>query len=412
MAPPKRLRPAPLDDPPTASSSSSDDDLPPPKNQEDEVVDEEEEDSSEEGEEENDEDEDEDEGSSSEEEEVQPTPPSQLASKNPPPSTPISNPKPESASESESESGSGSESGSDSDSEPEPTPSPNAKVKPLASKPMKTQPQAQSTPIPARSGTKRANENGSTRAKKKTTAAGGGSNDENDEDVDGDVKMSGEDSKKIHQRIFTEEDEIAILKGLAEFISKTGKDPMKDPSAFHSFVKKSIHADANSEQLKRKVRGLKMKFSSSGSFTREHDKKAFELSKKVWGNNGANEAEENGKVNEKTPKSTKKEAPIRNNGSTKKEVVTKKGTGKYESDVDKSLAFSEMSSFGDAAGLSLLNKDAMRRGMELMGESKVDEFDARWRKVQIAEMEVFVARGQLIKDQTRMALEAYKKSIN
>ncbi|CAK8530414.1 unnamed protein product [Lathyrus sativus] len=402
MAPPKRLRPAPLDDPPTASSSSDDDQQPPPKKPEDEVVDEEEEASSEEGEEENDQDE--DEGSSSEEEEVQPTPPSQPASKNPPPSTPISNPKPESGSESESGSQSGSESGSESDSEPEPTPPPNAKVKPLASKPMKAQP-------PARSGTKRPSENGSKRANKKT-AAGGGSNDDSEADEDGDVKMTGEDSKKMHQRVFTEEDEIAILKGLAEFISKTGKDPMKDPDAFHNFVKKSIHADANSAQLKRKVRGLKLKFKANGSFTKEHDKKAFELSKKVWGNDGGNGVEENGKVNEKTPKSTKKEAPVRNNGSAKKEVVAKKDTGKVESDVDKSLALSEMCSFGEAAGLSSLNMDAMRRGMELLGESKVDEFDAKWKKVQIAELEMFVTRGQLIKDQTRLALEAFKKSIN
>ncbi|CAI8591285.1 unnamed protein product [Vicia faba] len=400
MAPPKKLRPTPLEDPPTASSSDEDDQPPPLKKPEDEVVDEEE-DSSEEGEEKTDEDE--DEGSSSEEEEqVQPTPPSQPASKNP---------KPESGSESESGSGSGSESGSESDTEQEPTP-PNAKVKPLASKPMKAQPQAQvqATPVPARSGTKRPNENDAKRAKKKTTAAGGGS--ENEADGDGDVKMTGEDSKKMYQRVFTEEDEIAILKGLAEFISKTGKDPMKDPVGFHSFVRKSIHGDATSEQLKRKVRGLKMKFKSGASFTREHDKKAFELSKKVWDDNGVIEGEENEKVNEKTPKSAKKEAPIRNNGSAKKEVVAKKGAGKDESNVDKSLALSEMYNFGEAAGLSSLNKDAMKRGMDLMAESKVDEFDERWRKIQIAEMEVFVARGQLIKDQTRIALAAFKKSIN
>ncbi|XP_058755704.1 GLABROUS1 enhancer-binding protein-like [Vicia villosa] len=404
MAPPKRLRITPLDDPPTAYSS--DDDQPPSsKKPEDEVVDEEE--VSEEGEEtdQNEEDEEEEEGSSSEEEQVQPP------SKNPPPSTPISNPKPESGSESES----GAESGSESDSEQEPTP-PNAKVKPLASKPMKAQPQAQSTPVPARSGTKRANENGSKPAKKKTIAAGGGGGSENEADGDGDVKMTGEDSKKMNPRVFTEEDEIAILKGLADFISKTGNDPMKDLVAFHRFVKKSIHGDATSEQLKRKVRGLKMKFKDGGSFTKEHDKRAFELSKKVWGNtegnNGGNEGEENGKVNEKTPKSTKKEAPVRNNCSAKKEVVAKNGAGKDEGVVDKSLALSEMCKFGEAAGLSLLNK-AMERGMGLLEESKADEFDERWRKVQIAEMELSVTRGQLLKDQIRIALEALKKkSIN
>ncbi|XP_058747601.1 probable transcription factor At1g61730 [Vicia villosa] len=390
MAPPKRLRITPLDDPPTASSSSDDDQPPSSKKPEDEVVDEEE-DSEKAGEETE---EDEDEGSSSEEEQVQPP------SKNPPPSTPISNPKPDSGSESES--------GSESDSEQEPTP-PNAKVKPLASKPMKAQPQAQtqSTPVPARSGTKRANENGSKPAKKKTTGAGGGS--ENEADGDGDVKMTGEDSKKMNQRVFTEGDEIAILKGLADFISKTGKDPMKELVEFHSFVKKSIHGDVTTEQLKRKVRGLKMKFKDGGGFTKEHDKKAFELSKKVWGNtegnnNVGNEGEENGKVNEKTPKSTKKEAPVRNNGSAKKEKVVN-GAGKDEGGVDRSLALSEMCRFGEAAPLN-----AMERGIGLLEESMVDEFNEGWRKVQIAEMELLVTRRQLLTDQARIALDALKKT--
>ncbi|MCI43281.1 mediator-associated protein 1-like, partial [Trifolium medium] len=107
---------------------------------------------------------------------------------------------------------------------------------------------------------------------------GGGSDDENETEED--VKLTGEDSKKSHQRIFREEDELTILKGLADFISKTKKDPLKDASAFHSFVKKSLRAEANSEQLKRKVRTLKKKFETSDSFTKPHDKKAFELFKK------------------------------------------------------------------------------------------------------------------------------------
>ncbi|XP_058758402.1 GLABROUS1 enhancer-binding protein-like [Vicia villosa] len=389
MAPPKRLRITPLDDPPTASSSSDEDQPPSSKKPEDDVVDEEDsEEAGEETDQNEEDDEDEDEGSSSEEEQVQPP------SKNPPPSTPISNPKPDSGSKLESGAESGSESGSESDSEQEPTP-PNAKVKPLASKPMKTQ--AQSTPVPARSGTKRANENGSKSAKKKTTATGGGS--ENEADGDGDVKMTGEDSKKMNQRVFTEGDEIAILKGLADFISKTGKDPMKDLVGFHSFVKKSIHRDATTEQLKRKVRGLKMKFKDGGSFTKEHDKKAFELSKKVWGNTEGN----NNVGNEG-------EAPVRNNGSAKKEKVVKNGARKDEGGVDRSLALSEMRRFDEAAGLSLLNVNAMERGIGLLEESMVDEFNEGWRKVQIAEMELFVTRGQLVTDQARIALDALKKT--
>jgi hypothetical protein len=339
----------------------------------------------------------EEDSSSSEEEDFQIQP----VSKNPPPSTPISNPKPASESESESGSDSGSDSGSGSDSETDSEPEPTPPPKPLASKPMKAQPKpqtpAQSTPVPAKSGTKRPVENGndSNRSKKKTTAAAV-SDDESETEED--VKLTGEDSKKSTQRIFGEEDELSILKGLADFISKTGKDPLKDGPAFHSFVKKSLRAEANSEQLKRKVRTLKKKFEASDSFTKPHDKKAFELFKKVWGNNGANEAEENGKVN----KGVKKEAT--NGGSVKKETV------KEESEVDVSLSWSEMCRFADSLGLSAFNRDAMKDGYELLAESKKVELAKKWRKVQIAELELFIGRAQLVMDQSNLILEAINKS--
>ncbi|WJX26456.1 hypothetical protein P8452_15378 [Trifolium repens] len=335
------------------------------------------------------------EDSSSEEEDFQIQP----ISKNPPPSTPISNPKPASDSESESGSDSGSDSGSGSDSETDSQPEPTPPPKPLASKPMKAQPkpqiQAQSTPVPAKSGTKRPVENGndSNRSKKKTTAAASDDESETEEDV---KLTGGEDSKKSTQRIFGEEDELTILKSLADFISKTGKDPLKDGPAFHSFVKKSLRAEANSDQLKRKVRTLKKKFEASDSFTKPHDKKAFELFKKVWGNNGPNEAEENGKVN----KGVKKEAT----GSVKKETV------KEESEVDVSLSWSEMCRFADSLGLSAFNRDAMKDGYELLAESKKVELAKKWRKVQIAELELFIGRAQLVMDQSNLILEAINKS--
>jgi hypothetical protein len=141
---------------------------------------------------------------------------------------------------------------------------------------------------------------------------------------------------------------------------------------------------------------LKKKFEASDSFTKPHDKKAFELFKKVWGNNGANEAEENGKVN----KGVKKEAT----GSVKKETV------KEESEVDVCLSWSEMCRFADSLGLSAFNRDAMKDGYELLAESKKVELAKKWRKVQIAELELFIGRAQLVMDQSNLILEAINKS--
>ncbi|XP_004485664.1 GLABROUS1 enhancer-binding protein-like [Cicer arietinum] len=391
---PKKQRPSPIDEPPTASSSSSsseeDDDQQPSSHQpEDEVeksASSEEEDDEEEG------------SSEDEDEEDQPQPPSQPASKNPPPSTPSLKTKPSSSSEYET--------GSESD--PEPTPPPNPKVKPLASKPMKAQPlaQAQSTPVPARSGTKRAAENGndSKRSKKKTSAVttGGDSDDEMEAEP-----TTGEDSKKLFQRLFSEEDELIILKNLADFISKTKKDPLKDHVAFHTFVKKSLHVDATSEQVKQKVRRLKKKFETSDSFTKPHDKKAFELYKKVRGNK-PNKAEENGK----NLKSPNKEASAKNGneGPAKKELATKKEPEKVVE--NSSLPLTEMFRFDSGVGLSGLNENVAKKGLELIENSKRVDLEDKWKELQIVEMELFLERAQLIRDQTSALVKVQKKSSN
>jgi len=154
-----------------------------------------------------------------------------------------------------------------------------------------------------------------------------------------------------------------------------------DTAAFPNFVKKSLHVEPTSEQLKQKVC---KKFETSDNYTKSCDKKTFGLFNKVWGNNGPNEAKENGKINGKTPKSSRKDATIRNSGSAKKELVTKKKSGKVEDDVhNSSLALSEMVCCDNYVGLAGLNKDAPKKGLELMGESKRVVLEDRRRKLSI-----------------------------
>ncbi|XP_058783641.1 probable transcription factor At1g61730 [Vicia villosa] len=298
-----------------------------------------------------------------------------LASKNPPSATSNSNPKPPSSSKFESGLDSESETETDSYLESEPTPP----VKPLASKPLKIL----TTPSPAKAGTKRAIEFQTTGAKRAADNNGTdsdsskrlkkkakkterrGSSDEKEATRDSIKKMSA-------QRLFSEEDKLAIMKCIADFIS-TKKDPFKNTQAFYNFVKNSIRADANKGQLRRKVLALKKKFERNDeNFTKEHDQKAFELLKKI--------------------EFKKQRTPKKGLGSDSifaKEVLVakKKDTVK---NVKNSLAFKEMSRFGDGVGLSL---DAMEKGMELMGESKNAMLEEKWKKVRIVEMKLFMTRA-------------------
>ncbi|XP_027329839.1 probable transcription factor At1g11510 [Abrus precatorius] len=418
----KQQRPSPLDDPPTASSSDSEEEEQRPSSEQRHAEDEEVA-SSEEEEDSSEEDDDDD-------EEHNPKP----ASQNPPPPPTNSLPKP-SSSESETDSDSGSDS--------EPDPNPNPKVKPLASKPMEQaqKPKAHPSPTPSKSGSKRAAENhahvtGPKRAKKKATDFSGGGSDE---EVEEDGKKSGELSKKF-QRIWSEEDELAILKGMVDFTSNTGQDPFKYANAFHDFMKKSLHFDASSNQLKEKIRRLKKKFETNSGkgkngngpkFSKPHDQKSYELSKKVWGNEQvetANGAIEKEKSNGKAAKSPKKEASGSRNVATSgkklkpetkpeperiSEVLTESGKMDIDPkpDGDTGLLLSEMFCYQNGGGgVYRLNEDDAKRGLQLIGESKRAELEAKWKKIRAAEMKLYADRALLVGEQTSLILEALQPS--
>ncbi|KAK7302639.1 hypothetical protein RJT34_13532 [Clitoria ternatea] len=436
MAQKQKQRPSPLDDPPTASSSSESEEEEQrrhPSSQQ-RHADSEEDAYSEE------------EGSSEEEDEQQQQPPS----KNPPPPPTNSHPKPSS-----SDSATESDSGSDSE-HTHPT---NSKVKPLNSKPMEQAQKSKTQPSSAqpKSGSKRAPENNAhvsdpKRAKKKATEsssaaaaltpAGGGSDDEMEEDE----KKSGENSKKLFQRLWSEEDELAIIKGVADFASKTGQDPLKYASAFHDFIKKSLHVEASSNQLKEKLRRLKKKFEINAGkgkngeapkFSKPHEQKAFELSKKAWGGEqgggggGANGAVEKAKSNGKAAASTAAKSPkkeaisSRNAGSAKKskseskpdsELVSLdlKESGKMDIDHvpegERSLLLTEVFRYQKGEGVCGVNEDEMKKGLELMAESKKAELEGKWRKLRFAELELFSKRAILAGEQTKLILEALESS--
>ncbi|KAK7328028.1 hypothetical protein VNO77_22122 [Canavalia gladiata] len=429
MAQKHKQRSSPLDYPPTASSSDSEEEEHQPSYQQhhadEEVASSEEQEENVSSEEEEDEEEEEEDQSP-----IPLQPPSRtLPAPSPSPAPPTnSHPKP-SSSESETESDSVS------DSEPElnqPTP---AKVKPLASKPMEQAQKGKALPspsLPPKSGLKRAADNNAQwsdpkRAKKKVT-------DSSASDDEEDGKKSGEVSKKS-QRLWSEEDQLAILRGMVEFTSNTAQDPLKYSNDFHDFIKKSLHVEVSINQLKEKIRRLKKKFEINAAkaknsdgikFPKQHDQKAFELSKKVWGTEQvANGAVETSKSNGKLAKIPKKEGGSKNVASAKKlkpeskpepepASVDLKQSGKMDIDQkpdgDASLLLREISRFGNGACVYGLNENETKRGLELIGESKRVELEGKWKKLRTAEAELFAKRALLIGEQTRLILEALQSS--
>ncbi|WJX29447.1 hypothetical protein P8452_18087 [Trifolium repens] len=82
------------------------------------------------------------------------------------------------------------------------------------------------------------------------------------------------------RRVFTEEDDLTILKSIPNFMSETGETAYS--TAFHTFVKNNICGNITFKQLNRKIRGFKANYRKKGeTFTKTHHKKALKLFKKI-----------------------------------------------------------------------------------------------------------------------------------
>lgn len=193
----------------------------------------------------------------------------------------------------------------------------------------------------------------------------------------------GEDESKklLFQRVWSEEDEIVILKGMIDYVAKRGLDPSGDMNSFHDFIKKSLQIDCSKTQLADKVRRLKKKFENNSAKKKKnlnpHEGKVFELSKRIWDPPKANGPSQRGNTSR---------------------TLAFKDVEKLDIDwllgVDKCL---------EVFGLP-------RGGLDLISEPKKAEFEAKWKKIQVAELEVFVEKIQLLSDQAKLIVEEMKSA--
>ncbi|KAL1818780.1 hypothetical protein ACET3Z_013649 [Daucus carota] len=97
---------------------------------------------------------------------------------------------------------------------------------------------------------------------------------------------------ELVSRVFTKEDEIALVEGMIEFKETNQGNLSSNMAAFRSFVKDSLSCIVSRKQLQSKISKLKQKFLGNVSILqngedpmswRPHDYKLFDLSKDIWG---------------------------------------------------------------------------------------------------------------------------------
>ncbi|VVA24031.1 Hypothetical predicted protein [Prunus dulcis] len=387
-------RPSPLDEPPAASSSEEE-----VASSEEEVDGEEEEES----------------GSGSESESEEPEPPKAAP-------TPVAAKKPDSATVNSKpqSSSSGSESESESDSELDK----DRVVKPIVSKPMEETPKTKKprskasaiTTSAARAGLKRPSESDpkdSKRPKKKVTDP----DQEREHAGEETKKAGGDDSKKLFQRIWSDDDEITILKGMIDYSTKKGADPYSDMGAFHDFIKKSLKADVNKTQLQDKIRRIKKKYETNVAKGKKynpvkpHEQKLFDLSKKVWGSGegsiGLSGLSEQSKSNGKARTNQKGNKTL---ASLKAELLSSPERPKECEKVEFGLKPCGSESLSEVIGFDKgfrelgLPEGVVKQGLELIGGAKRAELKEKWKKLHVAELELFVKKSELMRDQAKQSI--------
>ncbi|KAK6129409.1 hypothetical protein DH2020_036841 [Rehmannia glutinosa] len=111
-----------------------------------------------------------------------------------------------------------------------------------------------------------------------------------------------DESRKLFQRLWTDEDEIELLQGFLDYTTQrcgphSSSQHHHDTTAFYDQIKSKFQLDFNKNQLVEKLRRLKKKYRNvitkfgSGkdyTFKSPHDQATFEISSKIWGNTAVN----------------------------------------------------------------------------------------------------------------------------
>lgn len=235
--------------------------------------------------------------------------------------------------------------------------------------------------------------------------------------ADTSVKKSNDDSKKLlFQRIWSEDDEIAILNGMTEYSSEKKTDPMANLGAFHDFIKKNLQVDVTRTQLQHKIRRLKKKYQNNKNkakdgkdrtFSKSHEQKAYDLSKTVWGNEvgkkkgGENRVGGNGIAERKEgAKTASKRA-----AAAEKEGVKDRGALIVRGECENS-SLGKRSSSG---GLSVADR-ILRAGAELFQGGEGVDGQKEWKKLRMAEVELFSKQLELKLAQSSLVLDVLKSN--
>lgn len=217
--------------------------------------------------------------------------------------------------------------------------------------------------------------------------------------------------------IWKVEDETELLKCMAAFIASTGLDPYKDAEALRSFAKESECSlpEASAYQLKEKIRRMRRKFAQGSG-----GHKFIELAKKVWEPEKNTKDHESRFEEENNNKKGSKRVLFREpeqeqehilKGGKRVRFVEPEREEEEEQGLEVELK-GILGNWSEVFGSCVpgMSEECLNKALRLIEGSKRAEWEKKWEELKMAELELFVHRAELIRDQARLMLAASKSS--
>ncbi|KAJ0255157.1 hypothetical protein HA466_0099550 [Hirschfeldia incana] len=180
-------------------------------------------------------------------------------------------------------------------------------------------------------------------------------------------------------RIWNEEDELTVLKGLVDYRAKTGHEPNSNWADFYRFLGDSIPAKFSKDQVLTKIRKLKGKFIVSMKKGNTSKSEAFLLSKTIWG--GPNESDHSDN------NSSKSGEEMANDDEPSNEVTK----ADFEAN-DESWAVRDAFETMVSKGLSEYQKKLQLEKLMNLGSGKRKELSDEWKELCAEEVKLNIKR--------------------
>ncbi|KAK9160368.1 hypothetical protein Syun_006709 [Stephania yunnanensis] len=223
----------------------------------------------------------------------------------------------------------------------------------------------------------------------------------------------GNENKSFQTQIlWSLEDELVLLKAMID-LKKNKLDPYSNIDTLLESTKNLLHFDVSTKQLKRKIRALKDKFNKNANrvrkrgklphFAKSHDSDLYNLSIKIW---GIREDEDGEDVTPDVGNVAFAKTPFPEPEMKKKRQ--KISTVSHYPYLSESLRSCKKWT----GGLGGLGDSVVKEGFGLIPKSQTEELERRCRMQQIKETEIYLSGVLLIRDKTKLILDALKSSLS